>query len=232
MRGHDGTTDASGWPGTLQRQEDQGLAIPRKHLSALASFELKLDDVVKTVDYLAPAALPEYKKTADVRREYLAPSFPAATGIIMPRVSHPGALIQIDMIASRRQRAIINPGWSSYANLTYSPGMRTGNLLFISGHAALDPGTGRSVHPDNIVSQAEYIYEKIFEVVAAAGGRPEHLVKTIEYVTPAGLTRYREVANVRTRMMRTPLPASTGVVCERLLRNEFQIEVDSLAVIE
>jgi enamine deaminase RidA (YjgF/YER057c/UK114 family) len=150
----------------------------------------------------------------------------------MPRPAHPGALIQIDIIASRRPRAIINPGWGSYEKLTYSPGMRTGNLLFIAGHASLDPQTGRSVHPGDIVAQSEYIYSKILDVVAMAGGSPEHLVKTIEYVTPEGLPRYREVGNVRTRLMRSPLPASTGVVCDRLLRPEFQLEVDSFAVIE
>lgn len=210
----------------------QARAIFRRAAEVLDSFELGISDVVKTVDYLTPAALGDYKKTAEVRREYFAPVFPAATGIIMPRVAHPGALIQIDIVASRRPRAIINPGWSSYANLTYSPGVRTGNLLFIAGHAALDPHTGRSVHPGDIVAQSEYIYGKILDVIAAAGGAPEHLVKTIEYVTPAGLPRYREVANVRTRMMRAPLPASTGVVCECLLRPEFQLEVDSFAIIE
>jgi enamine deaminase RidA (YjgF/YER057c/UK114 family) len=158
--------------------------------------------------------------------------FPAATGIIMPRVAHPGALIQIDIIASRRPRAVINPGWSSYANLTYSPGIRTGNLLFIAGHAALDPLTGRSVHQGDIVAQSAYVYDKIQQVVEAAGGAPEHLVKTIEYVTPAGLPHYREVAGIRTSRLSQPLPASTGVVCERLLRPEFQLEVDSFAIID
>jgi len=210
----------------------QTRAVYRRAAAILASFELGLRDVVKTVDYLAPAAFSDYKKTAVVRREYFAPLFPAATGIIMPRVSYPGALIQIDIIASHHPRTIINPGWSSYANLTYSPGIRTGNLLFIAGHAALDPHTGRSVHPNDVVSQSEYIYTKIFDVIAAAGGLPENLVKTIEYATPAGLPRYREVATVRKRLMRTQLPASTGVICERLLRQEFQLEVDAFAIIE
>ena len=210
----------------------QTRAIFQRSTRVLEAFELSLNDIVKTVDYLTPAALVDYKKTADVRRECFEPVFPAATGIIMPRVAHPGALIQIDIVASRRPRAIINPGWSSYGKLTYSPGVRTGNLLFIAGHAALDPDTGRSVHRNDIVAQSKYIYDKIFGVIAAAGGGPEHLVKTIEYVTPAGLARYREVANVRTRIMRAPLPASTGVVCERLLRPEFQLEVDSFAIIE
>jgi hypothetical protein len=57
-------------------------------------------------------------------------------------------------------------------------------------------------------------------------------VKTIEFVTPAGLERYREVAAVRDRLLTEPYPASTGVVCPALLRPEFEIEVDPLAVLE
>jgi enamine deaminase RidA (YjgF/YER057c/UK114 family) len=216
-------------PGDLAGQTR---AIYRQVARVLESLQLGPDNIVKTVDYLTPAALGDYKHTADIRRQYLAPAFPAATGIIMPRVAHPDALIQIDIIASRQPRTIINPGWSSYDKLTYSPGVRSAKQLFISGHAALDPHTGRSVHEADIVAQADYIYGKILDVIAAAGGSPEQLVKTVEYVTPAGLPRYREVANVRTRIMRTPLPASTGVVCERLLRPEYLLEVDSFAIIE
>jgi enamine deaminase RidA (YjgF/YER057c/UK114 family) len=210
----------------------QTRAIFQRAAKMLDSFELGLNDVVKTVDYLTPAAVGDYKKTADVRRECFAPDFPAATGIIMPRVRHPDALIQIDLVATRRPRTIINPGWSSYANLTYSPAVRTGKLLFIAGHAALDPDTGRSIHPNDIVAQSEYIYSKVRDVIAAAGGTPEHLIKTIEYVSPAGLPRYREVANVRMQLLTKPPPVSTGVVCERLLRPEFQLEVDSIAILD
>jgi enamine deaminase RidA (YjgF/YER057c/UK114 family) len=209
----------------------QTRAIFQRAAGVLDAFGIGLKDVVKTVDYLTPAALADYKKTAEVRRECFAPSFPAATGIIMPRVAHPDALIQIDIIASRQPHITINPGWSSYAKLTYSPAVRSGNFLFISGHASLDPETGHSIHRNDIVTQSEYIYGKIFDLISAAGGARENLVKTIEYVTPAGLPRYREVGNVRTAMMRLPLPASTGIVCERLLRPEFQLEVDSFAII-
>ncbi|MBV8774022.1 MAG: hypothetical protein JO166_17085 [Deltaproteobacteria bacterium] len=198
----------------------------------LGAFGLGMSDIVKTVDYITPAALPAYKGTAQVRRDVFAPVFPAATGIVMPRVAHPGAMIQVDFIASRYPRTAINPGWGSYQQLTYNPGIRAGKLLFVSGHAAIDPNSGRSVHADDVVEQAAYIYDKILQVVGAAGGSAENLVKTIEYVSPAALPRYREVGGVRTRMLRDPLPASTGVVCERLLRPEFQIEVDSLAILD
>jgi enamine deaminase RidA (YjgF/YER057c/UK114 family) len=210
----------------------QTRAIYRRAALVLDSLQLGLDNIVKTIDYLTPAALGDYARTAEVRRECLAPAFPASTGIVMPRVAHPDALIQVDIIASRRSREITNPGWSNYDKLTFSPGVRTGNLLFMSGVAALDAQTGRSVHQGNIATQAEYIYNQILEVVASAGGSAQHLVKTIEYVTAAGLPGYREVANVRTRIMCAPLPASTGVVCAGLLRPEFQLEVDAFAVID
>jgi enamine deaminase RidA (YjgF/YER057c/UK114 family) len=209
----------------------QTRAIFNQAARVLGGFGLGLADVAKTVDYLTPAALANYKATAEVRREYFAPVFPAATGILMSRVAHPEAMIQVDFIASRGPRAAINPGWAGYANLTYSPGILTGDTLFVSGHAAINPETGRAVHEGDITAQAEFAYEKILRVLEAAGGGPEHLVKTIEYVTPEGLPRYREVAEVRKRMLRAPMPASTGVVCERLLRPELQIEIDSLAIL-
>jgi len=39
------------------------------------------------------------------------------------------------------------------------------------------------------------------------------------------------VAGVRSRMLRAPFPASTGCVCETLLRPEYLIEVDAVAIV-
>jgi len=209
----------------------QTRAIFERGARVLAALGLGMDRVVKTVDYLVPAALPNYKHTGGVRREFLGPVYPAATGIIMKRVAHRDAMIQIDFIASRHQPAAVNPGWTRYAQLTYSPAVRAGDALFIAGHAALDPESGRPMHAGDVAAQAAYVYGNILRVVAAAGGGPEHLAKTVEYITPAALERYREVAGVRSRILRAPFPASTGCVCEALLRPEFQIEVDALAII-
>src|SRR4029077_9159500 len=113
-----------------------------------------------------------------------------------------------------------NPGWSRYQKLTYSPGVRAGKLLFLSGQGALDPATETLLHDGDVVAQAEYTYANILKVVEAAGGNARHLVKTIEYVTPAAMARYRDVAAVRAKLLSTPYPASTGVVCGALLRPE------------
>jgi enamine deaminase RidA (YjgF/YER057c/UK114 family) len=209
----------------------QTRTIYKRAASVLDGLGLGMDRVVKTVDYLTPEALPNYRYTGGVRREFLGPVYPAATGIIMKRVAHRDALIQVDFIASHRQPAAVNPGWARYADLTYSPAVRAGDMLFIAGHTALDQNSATPVYPGDVAAQAAYVYENILRVVAAAGGGPEHLAKTVEYITPAALERYREVAGVRSRILRAPFPASTGCVCERLLRPEYLIEVDSLAII-
>jgi enamine deaminase RidA (YjgF/YER057c/UK114 family) len=229
---------------TVQPVDDQGnlvgagdvvaqtQAICERVQRMLAALGLGFDRVVKTLDYITPAALPAYKGTGRVRRQYLGPVYPAAAGIIMPRLLHPQALIQYDFIASREAPVAVNPGWTRYQKLTYSPAVRAGKLLFMSGQGSLDPATERVVFDGDVAAQAEYTYGNILKVLEAAGGGPQNLVKTIEYVTPSALARYREVAGVRAKLLREPFPASTGLVCEALLRPEMLIEVDPFAVLE
>ena len=198
----------------------------------LGALGLTFANVVKTLDYITPAALAAYKGTGRVRKEFLGPVYPGSAGILMPRLVHPEALIQYDFIASRDTPVAVNPGWTRYQKLTYSPAVKAGKYLFMSGQGALDPATERMLFDGDIVEQAEYTYQNIIKVLEAAGAGPQHLVKTIEYVTPAGLARYREVAGVRARLLREPFPASTGLVCEALLRPEMQIEVDPFAILD
>jgi enamine deaminase RidA (YjgF/YER057c/UK114 family) len=210
----------------------QTQAIFEKAEKMLSALGLGFDRVVKTLDYITPAALENYRKTGRIRKQFLGPVYPGAAGILMPRLLHPEALIQYDFIASRDETEAINPGWDRYQKLTYSPGVKAGKLLFLSGQGSLDPETERIVHDGDVVAQSEYTYANILKVVEAAGGRAENLVKTIEYVTPAALERYRDVAGVRAKLLREPYPASTGLICEALLRPEMQIEVDPFAVLD
>ena len=57
-------------------------------------------------------------------------------------------------------------------------------------------------------------------------------MKTIEYVTPAALEHYRSVSGVRSKLLREPWPASTGIICEALLRPQMLIEVDPFAIFD
>ena len=196
----------------------------------LEGVGLDLSHVVKTIDYSTTETRDVYRKCGRPRKELLGPVYPGAAGILMDRLHAPGVLVAIDIIASRHTPVAVNPGWSRYETLTYNPGVRAGRMLFMSGFAALDPETQEALFPGDVLAQTRYIYESIIEVLQAAGGGPENLLKTIEYVCPEGLTDYRRVAEVRKELLREPWPASTGAICSGLLRPEFLIEVDPMAI--
>jgi enamine deaminase RidA (YjgF/YER057c/UK114 family) len=208
----------------------QTAAVYDKASSLLAGMGLTLAGVVKTVDYCPTTVLPEYRHTGRVRKERLGPVYPGATGILVERLPHPDALIQVDFIASRHPAQAVNPGWERYGKLTYSPAVRAGRVLFMSGQAALDPASEQALFAGDLVAQADYTYGNILAVLQAGGLGPESLVKTIEYVLPEGLAAYRSAAAVRARHLRLPYPAATGLVIPKLLRPEFLIEVDPLAI--
>lgn len=194
---------------------------------------LSLDAAVTTYDYSTPTTREQYPKAARIRRERLggAGVYPGAGGILMSRLHAPGVLVAVDITASRHPLTAVNPGWTRYETLTYSPGVRAGRTLYLSGFAALDMRTQQALHPGDVVAQAEATYDAVLQVLAAAGAGPEHLIGTVEYVCPGGLADYRGVARVRERMLRAPWPASTGAVCAGLLRPEFLLEVLPTAVL-
>lgn len=217
---------------SLWAPEGGDLVTQTKLIYEKAATLLGGANIVKTVDYVAVGALSDYKLTGKIRKEFLGPVYPAATGILVKELPDPMALIQIDFIAAADPPVAVNPGWDRYEKLTYSPAVRSGNILFMSGQAALDPASEKALYAGDVVAQTEYTYNNIIAVLEAAGLGPENLVKTIEYITAPGLARYRETADVRNRLLKQPFPASTGVICEALLRPEFEIEVDPMALFE
>ncbi len=188
-------------------------------------------------EVLLPTMLPVDDKgevvAPKIRMERLggAGIYPGAGGILMSRLHTPEILVAMDVTANRLPLTQVNPGWSRYDTLSYAPGVRAGDTLYMSGFAALDMETQQALHPGDVVAQAEVTYAAILETVAAAGGRPENLTSTIEFVCPEGLADYRGVAKVRDRVLRAPFPASTGAICAGLLRPEFLLEVFPQAIL-
>ena len=195
----------------------------------LARLGLGLEDVVKTVEFVKPHTRAAYPRTGFVRKQHLAAPYGGGTGIVMDELAHPDALIQVDFVASPAPRTKVDCGWERYAKLTYNPGLEVGERAFVmSGQAALDVETEEAVLPGDVVAQARYTYENIARVLDGAGLTPEHLVRSVEYVTPGGVARYDEVDAVRREVLGSP--AVTTVVCSGLLRPEFEIEIDPFAV--
>lgn len=186
---------------------------------------LSLAHLVNTVDYSTPATRERYPKIGRARKDLLGPVYPGAAGILMSELHAPGVLCAIDAVASTYLPTKVNPGWSRYDTLTYNPGLLAGDTLYMSGFASLDMQTQQATHAGDLGKQAESTYGAILETLAAVGAGPEALIGTVEYVTPGGLPDYRVVADVRREMLKSPYPASTGIVCGGLLRPEFLLEV-------
>jgi len=111
---------------------------------------------------------------------------------------------------------------------TFSPAVRAGNLLFISGTTATDE-SGKIVAPGDIVAQTRYIYQKFGKLLAAVGAGFEHIVQTTEYITTT--ENYRKTAEVRREIFKGPFPTATGVIVKGLLREGALIEISAMAAL-
>jgi len=123
----------------------------------------------------------------------------------------------------------INPGWPRYERYTFSPAVRRGNLLFISGLTATDDD-GAIVGNGDIVAQTRRIFELIGQLLAEAGGTFDDVVKTVDFITTTD--DYGGTADVRREFFPNGFPAATGVVVKQLLRPDALIEIDAIAVLD
>ena len=123
---------------------------------------------------------------------------------------------------------VIDP-WSFSKYYTFSPAVRKGNLLFISGLTATDK-QGNIVGPGDIVAQTRNIFDKIKQLMEAAGGSMDDIVKTVDYITTK--QGYRGTADVRREYFKNGFPAATGIVIKELLRPDALIEIDAIAVLD
>jgi 2-iminobutanoate/2-iminopropanoate deaminase len=132
------------------------------------------------------------------------------------------------------KRQTFRPNWPRFSKKTYSynPASRKGNLLALSGMMSTDTDTGKILWPRDIIAQTRQVYENIKAVLESAGATFDDVVKTCEYITPAALPNYKATADVRREYFKDNFPAATGVVVNRLLRDEALIEVDVLAVLD
>ncbi len=66
----------------------------------------------------------------------------------------------------------------------YSPAVRTGDLLFVSGQPGIDPTTAQPVGP-TFGAQARQSFQNLAAVLRAGGSSPEHVVNTTVLVAQA-----------------------------------------------
>ena len=110
----------------------------------------------------------------------------------------------------------------------YSPALRVGNLLFLSGQIPLDPTTGQLVDGD-ISVQTRRVLQNIDELLKAGGATVAQVVKTTIFL--ADMNDFALVNEVYASYFSQPYPARATVQVARLPK-DVRVEIDAIAVID
>ena len=141
-------------------------------------------NVVQTVDYIDPTALPQYRDTGGIRREYLGASPVASPESAWSGCYGPTLFSEVSAVAIAGEKTVIDPGWERYGQLTYVPGVECGDTIWLSGFVGNDEAEDRPTYPQDTSRQLDLTYGLVARTLRAAGCGPQDIVKNLEYVSP------------------------------------------------
>lgn len=128
---------------------------------------------------------------------------------------------------------LINPE-SLGAPRGYSNGVLTdagGRLLFIAGQVGWDQQ--QQIVAGDLVRQFDQALANVITVVLEAGGRPEHIVRLVIYVTEKNEYRMqmKEIGERYRARMGKHFPAMVLVEVAGLLEDRAKVEIEGVAVL-
>jgi 2-iminobutanoate/2-iminopropanoate deaminase len=104
---------------------------------------------------------------------------------------------------------------------SYSPGLRSGETLYVSGQVPIDPLTGEK--PAEFADQVRLALENVRRVATAAGGRLEDAVRVGVYLSD--LANFEAMDQIYRTFFEEPLPARTTIQAGL---NAVDIEIDAI----
>ena len=111
------------------------------------------------------------------------------------------------------------------SQLPFSPAVRVGDLIFVSGQASVD--AGGKIIPDTFEGEFRRSLDNLKKVLEGAGSDLRHVVQTRNYVRdPANLARYNELYR---EDFSAPFPTRTTVT--NCLPPTLHYEVECVAVV-
>ena len=122
-------------------------------------------------------------------------------------------------------REAIAPADAPKAIGPYSPAIRAGNLLFLSGQIPIDPATGALVEGD-IAAQTEQVMRNIAALLKAGGAGYEHVVRTTVFL--ADMNDFAAMNAVYETYFTAPFPARTTIQAGAL-PGGIAVEIECIA---
>ena len=109
----------------------------------------------------------------------------------------------------------------------YSPALKVGNLLFLSGSIPLDPVSGQLIE-GGIKEQTTRVMENIKALLAAAGAGFDHVARTTVFMVDLG--EFAAMNEIYSSYFTAPYPARSTVQVVKLPR-DVRVEIDVIAVL-
>jgi reactive intermediate/imine deaminase len=106
-------------------------------------------------------------------------------------------------------------------------GYRVGDMLYISGQAAISP-EGEIVGAGDFDAQAEQVFRNLERVLRAGGSSLANVVKVTIFLTD--MANFPKIVELRGKWFTPPYPADTIVEVTSLALPELQIEIEAIAV--
>jgi 2-iminobutanoate/2-iminopropanoate deaminase len=107
----------------------------------------------------------------------------------------------------------------------YSPAIRAGQLLFVSGQIPLDPATGQMIGGD-ITAQTRRVLDNVGALLASGGLTFADVVRTTIFL--ADMNDFTAVNEVYGTYFSAPAPARATVQVARLPK-DARVEIDVIA---
>ena len=107
----------------------------------------------------------------------------------------------------------------------YSPAIRAGQLLFVSGQVPLDPATGQMIDGD-IAAQTRRVFENISALLSAGGRSFADVARTTVFL--ADMNDFAAMNEVYGQYFSEPYPARATVQVARLPK-DARVEIDVIA---
>lgn len=114
-----------------------------------------------------------------------------------------------------------------YEPFRLAQGYRVGDLLFISGQAAIDQN-GRIVGVDDFEAQAEQVFTNLDRILRASGSSLANVVKVTIFLRD--MSNFSKIVELRGRYFTAPYPADTIVEVRSLYSPDAMIEIEAIAV--
>lgn len=107
-----------------------------------------------------------------------------------------------------------------------SQGFRVGDLVFVSGQAAIDED-GQIVGVGDFDAQAEQTFRNLSRVLEAGGSSLSRVVKVTIFLTD--MSNFGKIVELRGTWFTPPYPADTIVEVSSLALPELELEIEAIA---